>query len=69
MLSSFYRRLVCRLLIDVWFVVVLVTRYCSSSCCDILFVWGQLDTQDRFAQAKISNYGIQYVEELKLHIL
>ena len=55
-LSSFYRRLVCRRFIDV---VLVVTFYLCG---------GDSDKQVKFDQSKISNYGRQYVEELELQL-
>ena len=61
----YFAFLYCRYFIDVWFVVDLLQRAHSLSCCGILSVWGDSDRQSGSDQSNISNYGRQDVEELK----
>ena len=82
-LSSFYRRLVSRRFINIWFVVVwfvvVIYTFSLSSFyrCGIVrrlvvvfYLCGSdSDKEDRFDSSKISNYVVNiYIEELKLQI-
>ena len=68
-LLSFYRRLVCRRFINVWFVISLLRRYVIRWLVVAFYLCkGDSDRQDRFDRSKISNYGRRYVEELELQI-
>ena len=66
---SFYRCLICRGFIDVWFVVGLLRRGIVRRLVAMFYLCGgDSDKQGKFDQSKISNYGSQYVEELELQI-
>ena len=56
--------------IDVWFVVGLLQRGVIRRLIAAFYLYeGDLNKQDRFDQSNISNYSLQYVEELELQIL